>query len=368
MKQILCSHMFCKQCWREYLTVTINDGQVTVIACPARGCKTQLDEATITAMLGESKKGQDLLAKYQKLIANAYVNDSKNVRWCPGKNCENAIRVQLLKEPEVECECGTKFCFGCGNPPHNPATCKMLLEWNQKATKDEANAKWIAAYTKECPKCSFIIHKDGGCQYMRCSNCSHTFCWMCLGAFDHKDHACNKFQTETGVDSNSARAQLNKYTHFLTRYNNHQQSIQLEDKLMAVAEKLMQDLADKGMTWIDVQFIKQATEALVECRTMLKYTYVYGFYLPQHTNREIFEYLQADLESGVERLSGLLEAKVNKDRVQIINATEYVRQRQKNLVEGLMENDIQGSRLNVEKVYTNTDAEKYDGWIYKAGS
>eukprot|EP01126_Amoeba_proteus_P034069 TRINITY_DN3377_c0_g2_i3.p1 TRINITY_DN3377_c0_g2~~TRINITY_DN3377_c0_g2_i3.p1 ORF type:complete len:307 (+),score=46.82 TRINITY_DN3377_c0_g2_i3:1145-2065(+) len=306
----------------------------------------------------------------------------------------------------------------------------MLLDWNQKATKDEANAKWIAAYTKECPKCSFIslfliywvpqcssssschffllhpyfqilphhslnltylhcksrsslkltstrnqhlfsiasVHKDGGCQYMRCSNCSHTFCWMCLGAFDHKDHACNKFQTETGVDSNSARAQLNKYTHFLTRYNNHQQSIQLEDKLMAVAEKLMQDLADKGMSWIDAQFIKQATEALVECRTMLKYTYVYGFYLPQHTNREIFEYLQADLESGVERLSGLLEAKVNKDRVQIINATEYVRQRQKNLVEGLMENDIQGSRLNVEKVYTNTDAEKYDGWIYKAGS
>lgn len=122
------------------------------------------------------------------------------------------------------------------------------------------------------------------------------------------------------------------------------------------------------MSWIDVQFIKQATEALMECRPMLKWTYVYGFFLPQTTNRDIFEYLQADLEAGVERLSGLLEAKGDKDRVTIINATEYVRQRQKNLVQGLMENDIQGKSAAPEKVYVNTDAEQYDGWVYKAGS
>jgi len=191
---------------------------------------------------------------------------------------------------------------------------------------------------------------------------------MCCGAFDHKDHACNKLQTEAGVDPNSARAQLNKYTHFLMRYNTHQQSIQLEDKLMAVADRVMQELTDQGLSWIDVQFIKQATEALRECRPMLKYTYVYGYYLPETTNRDIFEYLQADLESGVERLSSLLESKEEKDRGKIINATEYVRQRQKNLMQGLMENDIQGKSSGSEAVYKNSEAEKYDGWIYKAGS
>lgn len=66
-----------------------------------------------------------------------------------------------------------------------------------------------------------------------------------MGAFDHKDHACNKLVAEAGLDPNSARAQLNKYTHFLMRYNAHQQSITLEDKLMAAADKLMQELTDK---------------------------------------------------------------------------------------------------------------------------
>jgi ariadne-1 len=122
------------------------------------------------------------------------------------------------------------------------------------------------------------------------------------------------------------------------------------------------------MSWIDVQFIKQATEALMDCRPMLKWTYVYGYFLPETTNRDIFEYLQSDLEAGVERLSQLLEAKGDKDRVTIINATEYVRQRQKNLLQGLMENDIQGRAAAPEKAYVNTDAEQYDGWIYKAGS
>lgn len=106
----------------------------------------------------------------------------------------------------------------------------------------------------------------------------------------------------------------------------------------------------------------------MECRPMLKFTYVYGYYLPETTNRDIFEYLQADLEAGVERLSQLLEAKGDKDRVTIINATEYVRQRQKNLLQGLMENDIQGKSAAPEKVYVNTEAEQYDGWVYKAGN
>jgi ariadne-1 len=79
-------------------------------------------------------------------------------------------------------------------------------------------------------------------------------------------------------------------------------------------------------SWIDVQFIKAATLGLMEARNMLKWTYVYGYFLPDQVNRDLFEYLQADLESATERLSGLLEDKGEKDRLKIINATEYVKQ------------------------------------------
>lgn len=94
----------------------------------------------------------------------------------------------------------------------------------------------------------------------------------------------------------------------------------------------------------------------------LKNTYIYGYYLPDHVHRSIFEFLQGDLESGVERLSSLLETTGDKNRIQIINAAEYVKQRAKNLVTGLIENDIRGVGDTEERVYENS-VEKYDGAI-----
>jgi len=293
---------------------------------------------------------------------------NKNVRWCPGRGCTNAVRVELLKDKEVKCACGTVFCFGCGELPHAPADCNMIKEWKFKQSRDGDDAKWMATFTKECPNCGKTIHKDGGCQYMTCASCSHRFCWVCLGAFDHKDHACNKYKEEKGSDPNSERTRLNKYIFFYTRYQNHQQSIDLEDKLMGKAEKLMHELSEKGMSWIDVQFIKQATRTLMDARQMLKYTYVYGFYLPISVNRSLFELLQTDLEDKVERLSGLLEAAGEKERLAIINAAKYVESRQKKLLEELAEGGITGKGgAHEERVYQSS-VEVYDGWIYKTGS
>jgi hypothetical protein len=63
-----------------------------------------------------------------------------------------------------------------------------------------------------------------------------------------------------------------------------------------------------------------------------------------------------------------LEAAGDKDKFAIINATEYVKQRQKNIVNGLMEGDIVGgSKKEGEKFYDSADVEKYEGWVYKIG-
>lgn len=69
-----------------------------------------------------------------------------------------------------------------------------------------------------------------------------------------------------------------------------------------------------------------------------------------------------------QRLSGLLEAPGEKDRIKIINAAEYVKQRIKNLLEGLAENEITGGSGNKDnKEYKVDSIEKYEGWIYKVG-
>jgi hypothetical protein len=62
-----------------------------------------------------------------------------------------------------------------------------------------------------------------------------------------------------------------------------------------------------------------------------------------------------------------LEAPGEKDKFAILNATEYVKQRQKNIVNGLMEGEITGGTKEGEKFYDSTDVEKYEGWVYKIG-
>eukprot|EP01128_Nolandella_sp_AFSM9_P004514 TRINITY_DN203_c0_g1_i1.p1 TRINITY_DN203_c0_g1~~TRINITY_DN203_c0_g1_i1.p1 ORF type:complete len:511 (+),score=102.99 TRINITY_DN203_c0_g1_i1:232-1764(+) len=356
-----CGHRFCNKCWSRFIVVGVNDGKITDLVCPQKDCDIFLDSRFVNSALKHETK---VLEKYNRLLSDAFVNGSANIRWCPGSACGNAVEVEILKEKEVSCSCGTTFCFGCGNLPHAPTTCKMINDWNVKVGSDGETIQWLAQYTKECPKCGTNIHKDGGCQYMVCSKCSNTFCWMCLGTFDHTDHSCNKLKEEK--DPNSDRALMNKFVHFYTRYQAHQQSIELEDKLMALAGQQMKEMADQGRSWIDVQYIKESTQVLMESRSMLKLTYIYGYYLPEHVHRHLFEFLQGDLETGIEKLSSILEAPGKKSRVEVINAAEYVKQRKKNLLVALLDNDIRGVGGNEKEVYENS-VEKYDGWVYKSG-
>jgi ariadne-1 len=53
--------------------------------------------------------------------------------------------------------------------------------------------------------------------------------------------------------------------------------------------------------------LDHATDQLIECRRVLKYTYVYAFYLNDGPEKTFFEWLQGDLERDTEELSGLLE-------------------------------------------------------------
>jgi hypothetical protein len=60
--------------------------------------------------------------------------------------------------------------------------------------------------------------------------------------------------------------------------------------------------------WGDIAFVQQGTEEAIKCRGVLKWTYVLAFSLADDSpEKELFCFLQQDLESRTERLSGLLE-------------------------------------------------------------
>ena len=45
---------------------------------------------------------------------------------------------------------------------HEPVKCDLLKKWLQKCQDDSETSNWIAANTKDCPKCQTTIEKNGG--------------------------------------------------------------------------------------------------------------------------------------------------------------------------------------------------------------
>ncbi|KAF7131598.1 hypothetical protein RHSIM_Rhsim09G0029800 [Rhododendron simsii] len=101
---------------------------------------------------------------------------------------------------------------------------------------------------------------------------------------------------------------------------------------------------------------------IVECRRVLKWTYAYGYYLPEpeHAKRQFFEYLQGEAEAGLERLHQCAETDVqaylgpqppptnfNHFRTKLARLTSVTRNYFENLVRalenGLSDVDSQGA-------------------------
>lgn len=245
----------------------------------------------------------------------------------------------------------------------------MMEEWQKKIQSDSESENWLKLYTKPCVKCKAIISKDGGCQYVRCRSCNTTFCWLCNGMFDHKNHDCNKL--ELAPDASEAAKALSKWNHFSKRYGAHAGAVLLQAKLVGKAKDMMAKLEKDGMTWIEVTFIEEAVKTVLLARGVLRDTYVYGFFLPEYVNRELFEFIQGQLEQKVEELSGLIEkdpAEVKANRLKIIDIEKVVRQNLQKVLEALEKGDVRGgdSETNKKETWEQLKVE-YDGWVYNAG-
>jgi len=99
----------------------------------------------------------------------------------------------------------------------------------------------------------------------------------------------------------------------------------------------MRDLAGGGgSSWSEVTFLEAATETLLECRRVLKFTYVHGYYLEDCSEKRLFEHLQEQLERSTEHLQELTEAPLEKvDRGDVQNFTLVTRQFLNNLLKGM---------------------------------
>ncbi|CAD6260435.1 unnamed protein product [Miscanthus lutarioriparius] len=318
MSAAACGHPFCGTCWRGYISTAISDGPgCLMLRCPDPSCAAAVGQDMINSLADDEDK-----EKYGRYLRRSYIEDNRKTKWCPAPGCEYAVEfVMGSGSYDVNCNCLYGFCWNCTEEAHRPVDCATVSKWILKNSAESENMNWILANSKPCPKCKRPIEKNQGCMHITCTPpCKFEFCWLCLGPWsEHGErtggfYACNRYESarqEGAYDESERRREmaknsLERYTHYYERWAANQSSRQ---KALGDLQSLQNDKLEKlsdiqSQPESQLKFIIEAWLQIVECRRVLKWTYAYGFYLPEHEHakRQFFEYLQGEAESGLERL------------------------------------------------------------------
>lgn len=315
-----CDHSFCAACLRIYVSVAIDDGPRCLdLRCPEMSCRAVIGKDMVNLLVSPKDR-----KKYFEFYLRSYVELNSERKWCPAPDCGCAIEYELGSEScGVICECLRNFCWHCGEDSHSPVECETVKNWILKNNSESENVTWVLANTKPCPKCKVPIEKGIGCMHMTCKPpCGYHFCWICLGSYrSHDSRACNGYKEtvrrgESEVDRlrASAREYIRRYAHYFERWNANRKSREkAEADLLEVKTTKLQQLGENlCLPAGQLNFVTEAWEQIVECRRVLKWTYVYGYYMApeEQTKTELFEYLQGQAEVALERLHDYAENKV----------------------------------------------------------
>ncbi|XP_067133598.1 potential E3 ubiquitin-protein ligase ariadne-2-like [Centruroides vittatus] len=315
---LACEHQFCRDCWCSHLAIKILEGVSINIECMQQKCHILVLEDFVINILSSPL----LKEKYKKLIFSECISSHPELRFCPGSDCSIVIRAKEVKSKRVICSsCKIQFCFKCGTAYHAPNDCETIKNWILKCSDDSETANYICAHTKDCPMCQVTIEKNGGCNHMKCYNCKHEFCWMCLN--DWKCHGtqyyhCSIYDENADDSSSQAKHSLKKYLFYYERWQNHANSLKLEEQtLQQIKNKINDKVMSNQGTWIDWQYLIDGANLLANCRYTLQYTYPYAYYLSAGPRKELFEYQQAQLEAEIENLSWKIERAESTDQADL---------------------------------------------------
>lgn len=310
-----CAHPLCEACWMDYIDTNINKGpsKCLTLRCPDPSCDVAVDRDMIRKLASESSK-----VMYEQFLLWSYVDSKAKMRWCPAPGCDYVVCYQgdggCARDLDVTCLCYHSFCWRCGEESHSPVDCETAGRWMKKIDKSTSeNGKWILAHTKPCPRCKSLIEKNQGFKYMTCK-CGFQFCWVCF----HEQLKCEsrscspfirmhimEFQGTDGeeVEINMEKDNPKKCNHYYECWaRNDFLSKSILQKLIDLDRKYLSMSLQKRETYFD--FVKKAWQQIAECRRILKWTNVYGYFLPKNekAKKQFSEYIQVEAEVALEKL------------------------------------------------------------------
>ncbi|GAU90593.1 hypothetical protein RvY_02991 [Ramazzottius varieornatus] len=372
---LACEHDFCRTCWREYLTIKIETGQIYPITCPDFACSILVPCDVVEGLIS-----RDVARKYLQFDIEAFVESNPSMKWCPFAGCgravcrpevpvPNIVPVPHMKPPletsqAVDCGNGHYFCWGCAGDAHEPCSCGKWGEWHQRivdvkpeeirgtreALEEAANSLWLVTNSKPCPGCKSPIQKTDGCNHMKCLKCKHDFCWICSEAW--KKHntatggyfrctrfdAVNKAQGEAGKlisaaeEKNRRLNELNRFVQYYGKFKSCDDALKRSMPFIDNTEtKIMLLSAFMQVPEDQLVFLRDASFELLKARKVLKGSYVYAYYLEDH--RVLFEYMQTELETAVDKLDQMISVRYLRTcKEDVLRATRLVRRKRHEFV------------------------------------
>lgn len=230
IKLSACSHVFCKECFLDYLTLHLKEGSLHLAtSCPDPACVSSMarrgDNSSTTATASGSipvSELETILASFPDLITRLHYLVTKHAAEsdpsaipCPRTDCQtlsplrpedrDSSRYQSFRQCP---RCSLTFCAWCRHTWHSPNPCRLsssdallsaydsaspperlqmevrygrknLLRLKARFEEDKANRKWLSEHATPCPHCSSPVEKSFGCNHMSCAKCQAHFCYLC---------------------------------------------------------------------------------------------------------------------------------------------------------------------------------------------
>uniref|UniRef100_A0A3B3QTA8 RBR-type E3 ubiquitin transferase n=1 Tax=Paramormyrops kingsleyae TaxID=1676925 RepID=A0A3B3QTA8_9TELE len=156
--------------------------------------------------------GEELFARYDRLLLQSSLDLMADVVYCPRKMCHSAVMTEPNATMGICPSCQFAFCVLCKRAYHGVSECqttaeelqslredylsasaegKRFLEQRygkmviQRAIEESFSREWLDQNCKGCPRCGTNIQKIDGCNKMTCTSCKQYFCWLCLSLLTH---------------------------------------------------------------------------------------------------------------------------------------------------------------------------------------
>lgn len=326
-----CGHWVCNEEFVSYLeSAIVNDGKGALfLKCPSfgcdrKGCKHQAQdncacrEAIPSSFFTKFVEDKVLLQKYHSWLYEAFVLGEEAFSFCPAPSCnyvcEYRMTVDSAFDKDVQCKCGHSYCFFCHGVGHFPAPCDLSKKFLALLSADDESSTLIYATTKMCPNknCGVRISKGADCNHVTCSQCTHQFCWLCLGTWSSHGagsggfYVCKKYNEAVAVGNVSVeekkRQELSnrkqKFLYFGVHFANHKKEREI------CMKKLTEMRANCDLS-VKAQYAIDALTTCVASRTMLQWSVCLAYFLKQGIRKGLFEQQQ---ETLVNITSGLQDS------------------------------------------------------------